>query len=117
VSDDDLVDAYRRAWLVVSASHAEGWGMSLTEGGACGTPCVATDIAGHRGSCIDGVTGVLVADVDALGGDVAALLLDDHQRRAMATAAIDHAQGLSWTAVAARQLELLVSAVVGGERH
>jgi glycosyltransferase involved in cell wall biosynthesis len=117
VSDDDLVDAYRRAWLVVSASHAEGWGMSLTEGGACGTPCVATDIAGHRGSCIDGVTGVLVADVDALGGDVAALLLDDHRRRAMATAAIDHAQGLSWTAVAARQLELLVSAVVGGERH
>jgi glycosyltransferase involved in cell wall biosynthesis len=116
VSDDDLVDAYRRAWLVVTASHAEGWGMSLTEGGACGTPCVATDIAGHRGSCIDGVTGVLVADVDALGGEVAALLLDDDRRRAMGSAAIDHAQSLSWTAVAARQLELLVSAVVG-ERH
>jgi glycosyltransferase involved in cell wall biosynthesis len=117
VSDDDLVDAYRRAWLVVSASHAEGWGMSLTEGGACGTPCVATDIAGHRGSCIDGVTGVLVADAGNLGGEVAALLLDDDRRQAMGSAAIDHAQGLSWTAVAARQLELLVSAVVGGGRY
>jgi glycosyltransferase involved in cell wall biosynthesis len=117
VSDEELVDAYRRAWLVVSASHAEGWGMSLTEGAACATPCVATDIAGHRGSCIDGVTGVLVADVGALGGEVAALLLDDDRRQAMGAAAIDHARGLSWTAVAARQLELLVSAVVGGGRY
>jgi glycosyltransferase involved in cell wall biosynthesis len=111
VGDDELVEAYRRAWLVVSASHAEGWGMSLTEGGACGTPCVATDIAGHRGSCIDGETGVLVADLDQLGAEIAALLVDDGRRRAMGLAAVGHAQGLSWTAVAARQLELLASAV------
>jgi glycosyltransferase involved in cell wall biosynthesis len=115
VSDDELVEAYRRAWLVVSASHAEGWGMSLTEGGACGTPCVATDIAGHRGSCIDGETGVLVGDVGdlpaRLGGEIAALLADDDRRRAMSLAAIDHARGLSWTAVAARHLDLLATAV------
>ena len=117
VSDDELVDAYRRAWLVVSASHAEGWGMSLTEGGACGTPCVATDIAGHRGSCIDGDTGVLVADVADLGADVASLLLDDDRRQTMGRAAIVHAQGLSWTAVAARQLDLLGSAVGEARGH
>ena len=116
VGDDDLVEAYRRAWLVVSASHAEGWGMSLTEGGACGTPCVATDIAGHRGSCIDGETGVLVADVADLGAEIVALLLDDGRRRKMGAAAIDHAQGLSWTAVAVRQLDLLVAAVAKGGR-
>jgi glycosyltransferase involved in cell wall biosynthesis len=117
VGDDELVDAYRRAWLVVSASHAEGWGMSLTEGGACGTPCVATDIAGHRGSCIDGTTGVLVGDTEALGGAVAALLLDDERRHAMSRAAIEHAEGLSWTAVAARQLDLLASAVADDLRR
>jgi glycosyltransferase involved in cell wall biosynthesis len=111
VSDDDLVESYRRAWLVVSASHAEGWGMSLTEGGACGTPCVATDIAGHRGSCVNGETGVLVAEVDGLGGEIAALLTDDARRQAMGSAAIDHARGLSWTAVAARHLDLLADAV------
>ena len=110
VSDDDLVAAYRSAWLVVSASHAEGWGMSLTEGGACGTPCVATDIAGHRGAALDGVTGVLVADVDDIGPAVTRLLRDDEQRSAMAEAAVDHARGLSWTSVAARQLDVLASA-------
>lgn len=111
VTDDELVDAYRRAWLVVSASHAEGWGMSLTEGGACATPCVATDIAGHRGSCLDGETGVLVAEVEDLGGEIASLLSDGPRREAMGAAAIEHARNLSWTAVAARQLDLLATAV------
>jgi glycosyltransferase involved in cell wall biosynthesis len=117
VSDEALVHAYRSAWLVVSASHAEGWGMSLTEGGACGTPCVATDIAGHRGAAIDGVTGLLVADIDRLGptvrlgSAVAALLVDGERRSAMRTASIEHAAGLSWTAVAARQLDVLCAAV------
>jgi glycosyltransferase involved in cell wall biosynthesis len=118
VSDDDLVAQYRRAWLVVSASHAEGWGMSLTEGAACATPCVATDIAGHRGSAIADVTGVLVATppgapsvADALGDAVAGLLLDEPRRRQMTAAGLRHAAGLSWTAVATRHLDLLADQV------
>jgi len=111
VSDDDLVEAYRRAWLVVSASHAEGWGMSLTEGAACGTPCVATDIAGHRGSCLAGETGVLVADPAAMGQEIASLVRDHDRRQRMAVAAVEHARGLSWNAVAARQLDLLAASV------
>jgi len=110
VSDDELVEAYRSAWLVVSASHAEGWGMSLTEGGACGTPCVATDIAGHRGAAIDDVTGLLVADTDQLGAAVAGLLTDSARIADMRSAAIKHASALSWTAVAARQLDVLCAA-------
>ena len=47
VSDDELVDWYRRAWVVAGSSQREGWGMTLTEAAACGTPAVATDIAGH----------------------------------------------------------------------
>ena len=38
LSDDAIVDLYRRAWVVASASRAEGWGMTLTEAAACGTP-------------------------------------------------------------------------------
>ena len=115
VPDEDLLDAYRRAWLVVSASYAEGWGMSLTEAGACGTPCVATDIAGHRGAAVDGVTGRLVAD-DDLAQTVAELVADEQRRSEMSDAAIAHARGLSWTAVATRHLDLLADTVqdVGG---
>lgn len=116
VSDDELVQAYRSAWLVVSASHAEGWGMSLTEGAACGTPCVATDIAGHRGAAVHGTTGLLVADRDGLGTAIADLIDDTERRRGMGAAAIDHAAGLSWTAVAARQLDVLCAAVAAASR-
>ena len=52
-----LPDEYRRAWVVLSASLAEGWGLALTEAAACGTPAVATDIRGHRSSVVDGQTG------------------------------------------------------------
>ena len=76
--------------------------MSLTEGGACGTPCVATDIAGHRGAAVDGATGLLVADIADLGDSIAGLLEQSDQRREMGVAGVRHAEGLSWTAVAAR---------------
>ena len=59
VPHDQLASEYRRAWIVASASIAEGWGLALTEAAACGTPAVATDISGHRSSVIDGVTGLL----------------------------------------------------------
>ena len=38
VSDAELVELYRRAWVLTSASAREGWGMTLTEAAACGTP-------------------------------------------------------------------------------
>ena len=48
------------SWAVVSAAHHEGWGMSMMEGAAMGTPALATDAPGVRDAVIDGVTGVLV---------------------------------------------------------
>ena len=72
-SSRPLRDEYRRAWVVASASLAEGWGLSLTEAAACGTPAVATDIRGHRCSVVDGRTGVL-APPERLGEALATVL-------------------------------------------
>jgi len=92
---EQLVALYQRAWLVTSASLAEGWGLTLTEAAACGTPAVATDVTGHHSSVIDGVTGVL-APLDRLGDTIADVLLDDERRTALATAALTRAQTLTW---------------------
>ena len=59
----ELVSWYRRAWVVASSSQREGWGMTLTEAAACGTPAVATAIAGHADAVVDGESGLLVDDV------------------------------------------------------
>jgi glycosyltransferase involved in cell wall biosynthesis len=99
LSQRELVAVYQRAWLVSSASLVEGWGLTLTEAAACGTPAVATDVSGHRSSVVDGVTGVL-APLERLG-DTLADVLTDHDRRArLAAAALARARTLTWDASA-----------------
>ncbi len=113
---EELVGLYRRAWLVTSASLAEGWGLTLTEAAACGTPAVATDVTGHHSSVIDGVTGVL-APLDRLGDTLADVLLDDARREALAAAALTRARTLTWESSARGVLAALHSQVVARRRH
>lgn len=109
IDAEDLLDHYRRAWLVAAASSHEGWGMSITEAAACGTPAVATDIAGHRDAVVDGVTGLLRDDVAGVGRAIADLLLDDARREAMGEAARTRAAELTWENTATRLMELLAA--------
>ncbi len=101
---------YQQAWLVTSASLAEGWGLSLTEAAACGTPAVATDISGHRCSVVAGETGVLVPP-DRLGTALADLLLDGERRDRLAAAALARARTLTWEATAAGIARVLLAEV------
>lgn len=94
-----LLEFYRRAWVVGSASLAEGWGLTLTEAAGCGTPAVATDINGHRCSVVDGVTGLL-APVDSLGDALVRVLSDTALRRRLGDAALARARTLTWEASA-----------------
>jgi glycosyltransferase involved in cell wall biosynthesis len=99
VPHDRLASEYRRAWLVASASIAEGWGLALTEAAACGTPAVATDIPGHRSSVIDGVTGLL-APPDRLAARFVEVLGDPALRERLGVAALARARTLTWDASA-----------------
>ncbi len=48
------------ATALVMASVREGWGLVVTEAGACGTPTIAYDVPGLRDSIRDQQTGLLV---------------------------------------------------------
>jgi glycosyltransferase involved in cell wall biosynthesis len=108
VSDDELLTLYRRAWLVTSASISEGWGMTLTEAAACGTPAVATRIAGHTDAVLDGRTGLLVDPGAGLDRAIARLVADGDLRARLAAGAIRHAQQFTWTATALGTMRALV---------
>ena len=112
VEREELVAMYQRAWLVASASLAEGWGLTLTEAAACGTPCVATDISGHRSSVVDGVTGLL-APLERLGEVIADLVADDAHRQRLAEAALAGAGTLTWDASALGLLGALHAEATG----
>jgi glycosyltransferase involved in cell wall biosynthesis len=99
VSDDELADLYRRAWVLSSASVAEGWGMTITEAAACGTPAVVTDIGGHRDSVANGRSGILASTAD-LGDAVGRVIGDAALRAKLSAGALDHARRFSWDTTA-----------------
>lgn len=107
----ELREAYREAWVILSASLAEGWGLTLTEAAACATPAVATDISGHRSSVIDGTTGVL-APPEGLADALAGVLTDHERRERLGAAALARAQTLSWEATATGVLAVLHAEVM-----
>jgi glycosyltransferase involved in cell wall biosynthesis len=107
VDDDALVSWYRRAWVACSASEREGFGLTLTEAAACGTPAVATRIPGHLDAVDDGTSGLLVDGPAAIAPALVRLLSDDHLRHRLARGALAHAQRFSWEAAAAGVLDAL----------
>lgn len=111
VSREELRDLYRCSWVVASASLAEGWGLALTEAAGCGTPAVASDIAGHRCSVIDGRTGLL-APVEDLASPLVSVLTDAERRRDLSREAEARARSLTWDVLAADVLRPLHAQVV-----
>ena len=111
IEHEHLVDLYRSAWLVTSASLAEGWGLTLTEAAACATPAVASDIRGHRSSVVHGETGVLVP-VEQMGDMIADVLLDEERRAVLGHTARVRATTLTWDRVADDMLRALAREVL-----
>lgn len=109
LDDDELVELYRSAWVVTSASHAEGWGMTLTEAAACGTPAVATRITGHADAVTDGETGLLAGSPEELARHLTTVLTDHALRDRLSAAALQRAATLTWDATAAGILQVLAT--------
>ncbi len=84
--------------VCVCPSEKEGWGLTVIEANACGTPVVATDADGLRDSVRDGETGHLVPDEDVAGfaDRIGALLCDDAYAVRMARAALQWSRRFDW---------------------
>jgi glycosyltransferase involved in cell wall biosynthesis len=107
VSDEELVDLYRRAWVLASTSVREGWGMTVTEAAACGTPAVVSDIAGHRDAVADGQSGFLAGTGEELAARLDLVLSDATVRAKLSAGAVEQAARFTWDGTARAALELL----------
>jgi glycosyltransferase involved in cell wall biosynthesis len=65
VSEERKRDLFRAAWANLFPSPKEGWGLTVMEAAACGTPSLASDSPGLRDSVRPGETGFLVPHGDA----------------------------------------------------
>ena len=109
VDADELVALYRRAWVLASTSQREGWGMTITEAAACGTPAVASRIAGHADAITHGTSGLLAADETAMADALVAVLSDRLLRERLRRGALARAGTLTWEATAAGTLAAVLA--------
>lgn len=111
LSSDELVELYRRAWVVASTSTREGWGLTLSEAAACGTPSVASRIPGHLDAIDDKVTGMLADSDEDFERCLETMLTDPLARRRLGRAAAERVAPLTWEATARGILAVLAGEV------
>lgn len=116
VSEEEKVRWMRRAELLVQPSHKEGWGLTVIEANACGTPVVATEVPGLRDSVRDGENGLLVParNSAALAAAMGRILDDTDLRARLSRGAMAWAERFRWNTVADAFAEVLRSVAEGG---
>ncbi|WP_280453187.1 glycosyltransferase family 4 protein [Nocardia cyriacigeorgica] len=103
-----------RSWVHVMPSRKEGWGLAVIEAAQHGVPTVGyRSSRGLTDSIVDGVTGVLVDDVDQLAESVAGLLTDAAARTIMGEKARSRAREFSWESTASGVYQVLAAAADG----
>jgi phosphatidylinositol alpha-mannosyltransferase len=101
LSDADLADRYRRAWVFSLPSTYEGFGVPYIEAMASGTPVVATSNPGSVEVLEGGRVGRIVDD-DELGPELVRLLEHEGERRRLAAVGLERARQYGWATVAER---------------
>lgn len=96
---DQKIKIMQAAWALIFPSVKEGWGMTVTECAACGTPTIATDVSGLRDSVVNGKTGILVSKNPTpveISREMIRLIEDKKLRKRMSLNAISWAKKFTW---------------------
>jgi glycosyltransferase involved in cell wall biosynthesis len=114
VTEEEKVRLLQQAHAVVQPSDKEGWGLTVIEANACGTPVIAADAPGLRDSVRDGETGLLVppGDEAALAAALRRLFQDPALRERLGTNAVSWASGFRWD-TAAQEIGAAIDAACG----
>lgn len=98
VSDLERDEIIAGTRVCVCPSEKEGWGLTIIESNALGTPVVATNADGLRDSVRDGETGFLVEhrNVGGFRDRIAELLEDDQLAGQMSKRALEWSKTFNW---------------------
>jgi glycosyltransferase involved in cell wall biosynthesis len=115
VSEECKISLLRTAWANLFPSPKEGWGITVVEAAACGTPSLASDSPGLRDSVRHMETGYLVphGDVGALAGRMLELAGDPALVARLGDAARRFAERLTWERAAAETERHLQDIIAG----
>lgn len=109
VTESRKIELLQTMWCKVTTSSKEGWGLTVIEANACGTPVLASNVPGLRDAVRDGVTGLLYAygDTKDLSDKILLFLSDQTMRERLTANALRWASTFSWDSAAQKTLQLL----------
>jgi glycosyltransferase involved in cell wall biosynthesis len=115
LTEGDKIKLLRSMWCNVATSSKEGWGLTIVEANACGTPAVASDVPGLRDAVRDGETGLLYpyGDTEALANRLILLLEDHALRTRLSTEAVRWAGQFDWDHAADKTIHFLERVLAG----
>jgi glycosyltransferase involved in cell wall biosynthesis len=116
VSEQRKVELLQQMWFKVTTSSKEGWGLTVLEANACGTPVVASNVQGLRDAVKDNETGLLYeyGDVDDLTSKILRLLKDPPLLQRLTKGAVEWAKKFDWEIAASQTLDLLRKRATAG---
>jgi glycosyltransferase involved in cell wall biosynthesis len=109
IGEADKIKFLNQMWVCVNPSPKEGWGVSVIEANACGTPVIAADSPGLRDSVLDQQTGGLFpyGDIKTLAEKIIALIKQEKLRRELSANARIWAEKFDWEISVQKTLRLI----------
>lgn len=98
VSDKDKARLLGQSWAAIQPSQMEGWGITVIEANAAGTPVIASDVPGLQDSVINNQTGLLIptGDVTGFAAAMSTIIEDDLLRMSFTQQARLWARNFDW---------------------
>lgn len=98
VPETDKARLLSKSWVVIQPSQLEGWGITVIEANASGTPVIASKVNGLIDSIVDGKTGLLVEKGSVRQFALAMRLLarNESYRQQLSEEAIRWAKNFTW---------------------
>ncbi len=98
LSEKEKAKWFQRAWVTVQPSIKEGWGLTVVEAAACGTPTIASNAPGLKDSILNEKTGWLFEknNFNQLKNLIIEVLINKEKREKAGQEAIKFAKKFSW---------------------
>ena len=103
------IELYQKSWIFINPSIKEGWGLTIIEANACGTPAISYNVPGLKESIKDNYNGLLVHAIDyyQLSEKIIELLENDDLRNKLSKNANIWSKNFNWDKSASDFLDLL----------
>ena len=98
VSEKDKAMMLAQSWAAIQPSQMEGWGITVIEANAAGTPVIASNVKGLQDSVVDKHTGLLVeaGNVDGFADAMQLIVEDAVLRMTLSQQARVWSQNFDW---------------------